>query len=485
MTACGATLRRWTLAALLAALLALSLSARSADAAPRALDTGLSGLYDFGPQALAQTKASGVSFVRVVVSWAAVAPTSPPPGWNPADSAEPAYGWYDLDQALIKATAAGLTPLALVTEAPRWAQRCHHGSSAAVCDPDPAAFAAFARAAADRYSGRHDGLPRVHYWQPINEPNLSLFFLPQWGANGKPVSATLYRDLLNRFAAAVKSVHADNLVVAGGLGPIAVPKATIGPMQFTRELLCMKNGPRPRPQRGNCGGGVSFDIFATHPYTTGGPTHKGGANDVQLGDLRKLQRLLRAAKKAKRINSNGRVPLWITEFSWDTRPPDPGGLPMKIAVRWVSEALFRSWQAGVDKFFWYSLRDDPPNPSYRDSLQSGLYFSGATVAEDRPKPILTAFRFPFVAYPRKRGLQFWGRTPDGAQASVVVQVRKKGKWVNLRRIKSNRFGLFRGTFKGNRYGADKRGSARAVIRGEASRPFSMRPVRDFYHRPFG
>jgi hypothetical protein len=36
-----------------------------------------------------------------------------------------------------------------------------------------------------------------------------------------------------------------------------------------------------------------------------------------------------------------------------------------------------------------------------------------------------------------------------------------------------------------RYGRDRRGSVRAVYRGEAAIPFSMRPVHDFYQPPFG
>jgi hypothetical protein len=463
-------------------ILPMTLAPASASAAPKSLTTGISGLYEFEPGALHETRATGASFLRVVVSWAAIAPPAPPANWNPADPADPAYSWYDLDQAVKKIVGAGLIPFALVTEAPDWAERCPPTDTFAVCNPDPAAFAAFAHAAAARYSGRFEGLPRIQYWEPINEPNLSLFFNPQFGGDGKPVSPQLYRDLLNGFATAVKSVDPTNLVAGGGLGPIAVPKQTIGPLKFTRDLLCMKAGKKPKPQPGNCGGGVQFDIFDIHPYTTGGPTHEGGPTDVQLGDIDRLQVILKAANKAKRIvkSAGGPVPVWITEFSWDTSPPDPKGLPMKIASRWVSEALYRAWSDGVEKFFWYSLRDEPSGGNYSLTLQSGMYF-----APNQPKPILNAFRFPFTSYPAKKGLQFWGRTPLAAKGKVAIEALKNGKWKRVKTVSTNAFGLFRGTVKGNKYGADKKGSVRAVFGGETSVPFAMRPVRDFYQPPFG
>ena len=115
-------------------------------------------------------------------------------------------------------------------------------------------------------------------------------FSSQFSADGKPLSAKLYRSLINGFYDAVKAVSPENQVAMGGLGPIATKGWTIGPMQFTRELLCMKGSKHPKPIKGSCEGGVHFDIFDIHPYTTGGPTHKGGPNDVELGDMKKLSR---------------------------------------------------------------------------------------------------------------------------------------------------------------------------------------------------
>ena len=196
---------------------------------------------------------------------------------------------------------------------------------------------------------------------------------------------------------------------------------------------------------------------------------------------------MRAADRAGRIKSQfPRTPLWVTEFSWDSKPPDPGGLPMAIETRWTAEALYRAWSAGVSNFFWFSLRDGVHDPSraFSETLESGLYFRGATVEQDQPKEVLSAFRFPFVAYPLKKGLSFWGRTPDSTGGKIAIQVWKKGHWRKAAVTHADKYGVFRGLVH-TRYGHDKRGAARAVHLGESSIPFSMRPVKDFYQEPFG
>jgi len=476
----------FTLVLLVAALAALACGTARADAARRALHTGVSYVYDNDPAAFENAKRAGAQLVQTPVRWASVAPKDQPASWNPEDPADPHYDWEFIDLWVARAAAAGLEPILQIRGAPLWAHRCHSGSTDVPCNPDPDALAAFTTAAVRRYKGDFGGLPRVRYWQGLNEPNLSLFFAPQYDGN-RPVSPDLYRVLINRFYAAVKAVDPSNLVIAGGLGPIAVPKYTIGPMRFARQLLCMRGHKRPRPTGGDCEGGVHFDIFDMHPYTTGGPTHEGGINDVELGDLAKLKALLAAADRAGRIKGAFKhTPLWIMELSWDTKPPDPGGLPMKIESRWIAEALFNSWRLGIEYFFWYSLRDAEPEPSlpFSQTDQSGLYYRGATVAEDVPKPILYAYRFPFVAYPHKKGLNVWGRTPNSSGGKVLIQIRKRGRWRKAGVVRANAVGIFRGRTK-HRYGRNKKGAARALYMGEASVPFSMRPVPDFAHPPFG
>jgi hypothetical protein len=459
----------------------------AASASIRPLTTGVSYVYDNQMLAFEHVRQTGAHLAMSPLRWGEVAPSSEPVNWQPSNPADPHYNWEFIDTWVTHAVQAGLVPILQVRGAPRWAQRCGGATEIdAPCKPDPAALAAFTTAAAQRYSGHFGGLPQVRFWQALDEPNLSLFFNPQF-ENGQPVSATLYRTLMNTFYAAVKQVDASNIVLAGGLGPIAVHGYTIGPMQFTRELLCMKGREHFHPTRGNCDGGVHFDIFDIHPYTTGGPTHKGGVNDVELGDLPKLQALLLAADEAGRIvGRSHQTPLWVTEFGWDSNPPDPGGLPMTIETRWTAEALFRAWKAGVSNFFWYSLRDFPPEPNrpFSETLQTGLYFRGNSIEEDQPKELMYAFRFPFVAYPHRHGLLFWGRTPSSTPGKIVIQIWKGNRWRHVGTMHADSHGMFMGVAP-THYGNNKRGYARAVYRGQAAVPFSMHPVPDFYQPPFG
>ncbi len=474
----------------IAVALLLVAGVSSATAAVRPLVTGVSGFVEYGPATFQQTRAAGARFVHIVVPWEDVAPANAPQSWQPEDPADGHYAWTWLDEAVTEAAGAGLTPVLEIYGAPSWAQRCQPPADVqfggGVCNPDPSALAAFAVAAATRYSGNFEGLPQVQYWQGLNEPNLAFFFYPQF-EGGRVVSAQLYRKLANAFYFAVKSVDPSNLVLAAGLGPIARPQMTVGPMRFTRLLLCMRGRRHPHPTPGDCEGGVHFDIFDVHPYTTGGPTHEGGVDDVELGDLAKLQSLLRAADRAGRIHGEFRhTPLWITELSWDSKPPDPGGLPMWIETRWVAEALYRSWKAGVSHFFWYSLRDEPRNPgrSFSEPGQAGLYFRGATLAQDRPKRFLYAFRFPFVAYHRRAGLFFWGRTPTSGQGRVAIQLWRHGHWRRLTVAQADSEGIFSGVVP-TAYGRNRRGSVRARYRGGSAPPFSLHPVKDFRQPPFG
>jgi len=476
------------LAGLLTSVLALALllSASAQAGRPSKFVTGVSGVESSDSLALQRVSSANATFVQVVLDWAEIGPRAEPGGWHPSDPADPAYDWSTADEEVSAAVQAGLTPMVLVDRAPEWAQRCKTKQTVGtqLCEPKAGAFASFAKAAAARYSGAFQGLPRVRYWQALNEPNLHLFFNPQF-RHGRPVSPHLYRTLLNAFYRAIKAVDRSNVVIAAGLGPVAVPHLVVGPMRFTRLLLCMDEHNRPSRSKA-CKGGVHFDIFDVHPYTTGGPTHKGNRDDVQIGDLAKLRSLLKAADRAGRIEGMYRhTPLWITEFSWDTNPPDPGALPMKLAARWTARAMFEAWRVGVDHFFWFSLRDDPAGPGYAQTVQSGLYQRGATVADDTPKLTLDVFRFPFVALPATGGFGFWGRTPTSGPGPVRIEVRdKKGGWRTVKTVHARASGLFLGRVKTRLVGL-RSGLVRARYQDGVAVAFGMREHPDFYNPPFG
>ncbi|HEX5450579.1 MAG TPA: hypothetical protein VFW85_11040 [Gaiellaceae bacterium] len=432
------------------------------------------------PAEVAEMKKEGVDVFRLTVNWSEVAPKKLPKRFTPTNPDDTHYRWPVVDKEIKAVVADGFQPIVDIIGAPTWAsagpaKEDASGHVVAGPDtPDAAALGQFALAIAKRYSGTHDGLVRVRYWQVFNEPNYEPELSPQY-VNGVPASPGIYRRLVNAAAASIHSVHSDNLVIAGALTPFTYVQngipISIGPLEFMRDLLCMSGGAHPHP---TCKSSVSFDVWAHHPYTSGGPTHKAAlANDVSLGNLSEMKTLLDAAAKARHIVSRKPPQFWVTEFSWDSSPPDPKGVPLKLLESWVPQAMYQMWRNGVSVVAWFSLNDFPLSSS---SYQSGLYFNDGT-----PKPYLEGFRFPVVAFRTSKGFKVWGRTPGGKAGTVTVEQRTSGAWRTVGTLATDTYGIFQHTYAGARTG-----TVRAVLNGEDSLPFPLAPVPDkTLHDPFG
>jgi hypothetical protein len=391
---------------------------------------------------------SGSRGVRLIVPWAVVAPGSPPSDFDPADPAHPAYNWAWVDAAVRDARARGLEVLVNIGQAPRWAEGPDRpdGVAPGAWRPDPGQFGAFMHAAARRYSGAFpdpqlpgQALPRVRYWQIWNEPNLSLYVAPQWSREGgvlRAESPSRYRALLDAAYRALKGVNSSNVVVTAGTAPygdLAPGGGRIPPARFVRELLCFRDR---RLRRAACPSPATFDVLAHHPYSIGGPRRAArNRDDVALVDLGKLLRPLRAARRHGSARPRGRARLWITEVSWDSRPPDPAGVPASRHARWLSQAMDVLWSNGAESVFWFRVRDQDPVPSYPTTTQSGLF-----LADGRPKLAARAFRFPFTAEIKGRRVRVWGRAP--ARGRVLVQRRRGRGWATVARARARRDGVF-------------------------------------------
>jgi hypothetical protein len=463
------------------------LAGNAGAAAPRPLETAVFDLQLPGSDAAMgyqRIKNLGAAKVRMLANWRQIAPSQRPAGFHPADPNDPHYDWSALDQQVTLATAAGLEPLVSIFGAPTWAEHSKTvGINPGTRRPDAVEYGRFARAAALRYSGAGP-LPRVRYWQAWNEPNLTDYLAPQF-VGRTPFSPGLYRRMVNAFAAGVKAVHANNVVVAGGTSPFrdvrrAVQKVNPrwGPLSFMRELFCLSRQLKPK-----CRTRVRLDVWSHNPYTSGGPTHHALLpDDVSLGDLPEMRRVLQAAYKTGMIQSQGLPRFWVTEFSWDSAPPDPNGLPLRLHARWTAEALYRMWKSGVSLVTWLVLRDQPWGDS-RQPVQGGLYFRGNTVQQDRAKPAARAFRFPFVAYKHGKGLRLWGRTPSSTASKVAVEQRAGRVWRRLWAGSADRYGIFRGTLAARAGNGSVR--ARLLPGGESSLIFSLDEPPDRAVCPFG
>jgi hypothetical protein len=455
------------LAAVVAVVLATSASGTTKVAAIKAskgpLETGID-MWNYSDPAdnateLQRMSDTGARYVPIRIEWSSIAPggSTQPAGFNPRDPADPNYNWSSTDD-LVKAIAgAGLKPIVIVSSAPLWAEPAGASSfETGTYKPSPNMLADFLTAAATRYSGSFDDLPRVQYWSVWNEPNLGTFLNPQ-KVKGKPYAATWYRNMLNKGADALHAVYANNVVIAGETAPFGSTSRSTKPITFMEQVLCIsekKSVDKKTKQpiytyKSGCRKKTKFDAWSHHPYTQGGPTTQAGVHgDASLGDMNTMRLVLNAAIKAHHVVASRQVRLLVTEFSWDSKPPDPKAVPIAMETRWVSQMLYQMWSSGVSIVNWFLLDDQPFATS---PWQSGLYYySPKGISSDKPKPVLRAFRFPFVALKttvKKKTtvlttMLLWGRTPTGKAASVVVERRTGRKWKRVKTLHANRYGIF-------------------------------------------
>ena len=448
----GVTVRNISVALLLVVLAAAAPSSGSAGGrrAPHAtrtyatpstrpLRTSLDDPFTLtGPDRAAgfvKVRAAGASYVRLIVPWNEIAPTTAPAGFDAADPTSAGYSWSWLDSTVASAKQAGLTPILDIARAPSWALATSHGKR--INTPTAASLGQFAKALALHYDGKH-GVPAVQIYQVWNEPNLS--------QDLSPVSAPAYRGMVNAVAASVHAVSRSNLVVAGGLDPFGNRGQgwySVSPLAYMRSLLCLSKGSHPHS---TCRNKVQFDVWSHHPYTFNGPFgHAKRADDVSLGDLPKMRAVLQAAVKLHHVVSPHPVQFWVTEFGWDTKPPRRHAAPVGLAARWTAEALYQMWRSGVSLVTWFGLEDKGGMSPY----QSGLYFHAKSLANARAKPVRTAFRFPFVAYLGRGSVSVWGRDATSTTRVVTIQRRlgTHGNWRTVARIRSNASGIFQGKLK--------------------------------------
>jgi hypothetical protein len=463
----------------------------SAGAQP--LQTGVFDHLEFtGSQrdiAFKHVHAAGATTVRIGVPWSTIAPgpgdETKPAGFNARDPLDPQYDFSLLDKEVRSAVRNGLDPMLTLFYAPEWAMRGEEGFYGAR-DPDPAEFGQFAEAVARRYDGNTLGLPKVTRYQGWTEPNLYRYLVPQYDAplenppppDAKPLSPGLYRNLLVAFERAIHGVSKDNLVITAGLAPfkLAFPRVhAVAPLRFIRELFCLTDKNKPKQ---NCGPPLHVDAVSTHPYTEGGPNHSAtDPENVSMGDLPEFRAMLKAAIRSGRIVSDRRIQFWITEFSWETNPPDSQGVPPKLHARWVSEALYRMWQNGVSVVMWFKIRDEPATGADGMHYESGLYsMCERGLKCDRPKRSFTAFRFPLVAFKSGRKVRVWGRTPAGQEARVRIEQFKKGRWRLLGKLRTDENGIFKHRLR--RKGDGPVRARTRLKRKERSLPFELGPTED-------
>jgi Cellulase (glycosyl hydrolase family 5) len=460
----------WTVLIGCALLAALAFPA-SAPAA-RGLVTGTTGpeQYQSGDPATSalwfgRTVEAGAGIVRLPIEWRSVAPQRPVNPTNP-DS----YNFGALDRGVRDAAARGVQVLITVNSSPRWAEGPGRPASlpeTASWKPNPSDLAQFMQAVAARYSGSFDPdggggqprLPAVQGVQVLNEPNQDAWLAPQFDG-ATIIGPDQYRVLLNASYNAIKAVNPGMLVVTGGTSPYGDPPggpyppggARVRPVQWWEDFLCVravkskkkgkKKGKKSKKVRyvraAGCTGKPVFDVFAHQAIdnTGKGPLQSGPTKwDVSTPDMGRLVPLLRAAERLGTV-LGGRHQVWVTEFWWDSNPPNPVGAPLLTQARWIEQTLYLYWKAGADVAINFTIQDSTLYPVTRNGFQSGLYF-----LDGSPKPALTAFRFPFVTERiNKRTLRAWGKSPEAGKLRIQ---RQRGKrWATVKKLNVGKGGVF-------------------------------------------
>jgi hypothetical protein len=457
-------------AVLLAAIAVVAtLAIPTGAAAKRGLATGFSDPDEYQgfdtasrPLWMQRTVDSGAQIVRLAVQWDKIARTPPTDPVNPAD---PAYDFTSVDGPVRDAAAKGLTVLLTINKAPPWAEGPNRPTTAeeGTWRPDVNHLANFSQALATRYSGGfapagEPPLPVAQYIEVWDEPNSSDWLSPQF--EGKTaLSPDYYRSMLNASYRTIKSVNPGIQVVTGGTEPYGDPPGgpyppgdqRVSPVQFWRQLLCVhqvktkvkkKKGKKKRGTKlvGNksCPEKTLFDVFAHHAIdnTGGGPLRSGPRkDDASTPDLGRVVKVLRASEKAGYV-PGGKHPVWVTEFWWDSRPPNPVGAPLGTQARWIEQSMYLFWKAGASAAISFQIADSTARPDVHAGLQAGIFFT-----DGRPKPSFTAFRFPFVTNRiNKQKLEVWGRAPEAGKLRIQ---RKQGKrWRNVRKLKVGQRSVF-------------------------------------------
>jgi hypothetical protein len=395
----------------------------------------------------AEFRSLGADVVKIQLYWDDVAPTGrrKPAGFDGSNPAS--YHWDTYPGAVNAVIAAGMRPyLSIGGHAPKWATNGPGRSG--VSRPSANEFALFAEAVGRQF-------PSVQIWSIWNEPNLSSWLSPQ-RKQGVPQSPSIYRGLyLAGHAGLRASGHGGDRILIGELMPRGGNSSRkIRPLTFLREMVCLDSHYREYRGRAararGCGrvARIPTSGLAYHPYTLrGGPGIDDGPGDAAIGELRLVTKTLDALARRGKLPRG--LPLWITEFGYQTNPPDPiFGVPLKRAAAFMDMSEWVAFRnRRVASYSQYTLQDDPPRPSGGRPFQRwSTWQSGLRFGNGRAKPaVYEAFRLPFLVRslgPDVVELFGGGRTGSGPVAKIEAKA-PGGRYRAIASLPVNEAGYFR------------------------------------------
>ena len=332
----------------------------------------------------------GAKLVRYTVNWRQIAPKRPTKATNPGD---PAYDWTNADAVLNGLHKHRIAVLITLYGTPAWA---NGGRKASGVPTSKWSLAAFATAVAQRY-------PWIRMREVWNEPNLRSFLNPN--------SPVLYvQRLLNPTYAALHALNRANRVAGGATSPRPTPSG-MSPVAFKRGMRAA----RPR-----------MDAYSHHPYPVTRRERPNGfygnacrycRGVLTMANLPLLLQEVRRDFGAKRI--------WLTEYGYQTNPPDPSGVSRAVQAQYLAEAALRARDARfVDVLVNFMVEDETRLAGWQSGL---LTASGAA------KPSFNSFMLP-IAQAGRTGQRttIWGQVRTGfGKRAYRLQRLASGRWVNV------------------------------------------------------
>jgi hypothetical protein len=316
-------------------------------------------------QTMAQTRDSGFSAVVLGAVWRRGATAD-------GDVAP-------LRSAVRAAVASGIRPLIAVYQT---------SANTPSSPEDRAAFAAYA-------AGLARALPSVRDVMIGNEPNLNLFWMPQFGADGGDAAAASYEQLLAATYDALKAVSPDISVIGANVAPHggddpASTRPTHSPTAFIRDTAAAyKASGRTRP---------IMDAISVHVYgeTSGVPPSFAHPNSTSIGiaDYGKLVQLLQAGFDGT-AQPGSKLPIVYGEYGVETTvPPDKRseytGREIAPTVDPATQAQYyrraidlARGQPNVTMLFIFHVFDE----QRLEGLQSGVRY-----VDGSPKPSMQAIQ---------------------------------------------------------------------------------------------
>jgi hypothetical protein len=332
------------------------------------------------PERLTTLENLGVGVVRFTLRWDQVAAQRPA---NPRSAS--AYDWGAYGDVLDALHAQGIRALVTLYGSPGWA----NGGGPPARLPSTG-FGDFTYAAALRF-------PWVRLWTAWNEPNSRTFSVP--------VSPRLYvQRVLNPAFASLHQASASNQVAGGVTSPRKTPSG-MSPLAFMQGMRAAH---------------ARLDAYAQNPYpvSRGETPTRTACSTCGYFTMARLPTI-----RADVTRYFGAKPLWLTEYGYQTNPPDRLlGVSYAQQAAYLEQAALRVWQeGGVTVLIHFLVRDEPSLGGW----QSGLFTVGGTA-----KLASHAFALPFAQVSRRgASATLWGQARPGiGRRAYVVQRAVGNAW---------------------------------------------------------